>query len=93
MVTRRNIVQKDYLRKVLISKHSHLKIFEENKNVRSFILKVDRRDSVKFIYFIKDKELTEKGNYLEILESEFKEYNIPLSIIKKNIEIGSENVQ
>uniref|UniRef100_A0A7C3N8K1 O-antigen ligase domain-containing protein n=1 Tax=candidate division WOR-3 bacterium TaxID=2052148 RepID=A0A7C3N8K1_UNCW3 len=89
----KDIVQKDYLRKVLISKHSHLKIFEENKNVRSFILKVDRRDSVKFIYFIKDKELTEKGNYLEILESEFKEYNIPLSIIKKNIEIGSENVQ
>lgn len=88
------IKQKDFIRKIIISKGSHLKIFEDDKDIKSFILKVDKRDSVKFIYLIKDKELTDKKSYLEIIESEYKEYNIPLSVSKKilNIEKGSENV-
>lgn len=83
----------EYIRKILFSKRSYMKMFIENQKIKSYIFKVDRRDIVKLLYMIKDKELNESEEFLEKIENESKNYNMSLKVNKiflKNEQRGED---
>ncbi|MEJ5307228.1 MAG: hypothetical protein WHT27_02875 [candidate division WOR-3 bacterium] len=88
-----DLVDHEYIRKTLLSKRSYMKLFIQDQKIKSYIFKVDRRDIVKFLYLIKDKELNESEDFLEKIEDESKNYNLTLKVNKiflKNEQRGED---
>lgn len=59
---------------------------------KKFILKILKNDVIKFLYLIKDKEILEHENYLDIIKNEFYTYNIQMETMEKILEKEGENV-